>query len=378
MLAQEQRDAPVAYAVRFDDGKRQTSGEGAPAFTISIGDRERLAEILAADDYTAAMAFVRGELSIEGDLVAALRFKRGRSRPKLGGLLRGLAARFAPARLETLFQSRRRAAANIRFHYDRSNDFYARFLDSRFVYSSGYFADPRWSLEQAQTARLDLICSRIELHKGERFLDVGCGWGPLVMHAAAHYGARATGCTLSHSQAGYAAAMARERGLEDRVEITERDYRDIRGEFDKIASIGMFEHVGRHRLGAYFRRIRGLLAPGGLFVNSGITRPQPVHDDPETYFLQRKVFPGGELAHLADVVREAEGAGFLVREVVSMRQHYARTCREWVTRLQQHAESCLALVGTETYRTWLLYLAGSAMNFEDGNTEDFQVLLECG
>jgi cyclopropane-fatty-acyl-phospholipid synthase len=376
LRAQEERTGPVAFAVDFDNGKRQVTGVGEPSFTISIGNEKQLNEILAADDYKAAMAFVHGEFDIHGDLVAAMRLKHTRTHSRFWSWLRGMAARVAPARLETWLQTRRRATHNIRFHYDRSNDFYSRFLDSRFVYSPGYFDNPEWTLEEAQRAKLELICHRLELRPGERFLDVGCGWGALVLHAVRHYEVQATGCTLSHSQAEYATAAAEDNGLSGRVTIVEKDYREIGGGFEKISSIGMFEHVGRHRLGGYFHKMYVLLRPGGLFVNSGITRPQPVTDDPQTYFLQRKVFPGGELAHLSDVIGNAERAGFLLREAVSMRLHYARTCREWVARLQQNADSCLNLVGRETYRTWLLYLAASALSFENGSTDDFQVLME--
>ncbi|HXJ38552.1 MAG TPA: class I SAM-dependent methyltransferase, partial [Bryobacteraceae bacterium] len=239
----------------------------------------------------------------------------------------------------------------------------------------GYFQDPSWSLEQAQYAKLDLICQKLNLQPGEQFLDVGCGWGALVIHAVQRYGARATGCTLSSSQYEFASSAIAARGLEDRAVLRETDYRNLSGRFRKIASVGMFEHVGRHRLGRYFRKIYNLLEENGLFLNSGITRPEWIVDGAQTYFLQKKVFPGGELAHLSDVVRQAEKAGFEVLAVESIRVHYARTCREWVARLQQNAESCLNLVGRETYRTWLLYLAASALSFDVGQTNAYQIMM---
>ncbi|HXJ13199.1 MAG TPA: class I SAM-dependent methyltransferase [Candidatus Limnocylindrales bacterium] len=340
-----------------------------------IADEKHLERIWAADDYSVATAFIRGDFDIAGDIIAALRLRHRRSHRSLREWLLAAAARFNPTQLETWIQSQKRARGNIRFHYDRSNDFYRKFLDSRFVYSSGYFQDPSWSLEQAQYAKLDLICQKLNLQPGEQFLDVGCGWGALVIHAVQRYGARATGCTLSSSQYEFASSAIAARGLEDRAVLRETDYRNLSGRFRKIASVGMFEHVGRHRLGRYFRKIYNLLEENGLFLNSGITRPEWIVDGAQTYFLQKKVFPGGELAHLSDVVRQAEKAGFEVLAVESIRVHYARTCREWVARLQQNAESCLNLVGRETYRTWLLYLAASALSFDVGQTNAYQIMM---
>jgi cyclopropane-fatty-acyl-phospholipid synthase len=190
-----------------------------------------------------------------------------------------------------------------------------------------------------------------------------------MIHAAAHYRVRATGCTLSRNRYIFAASALKARGLESRTQVLESDYRGLSGRFRKIASIGMFEHVGRHRLSAYFHKICRLLEDDGLFLNSGITRPQPVGDGAETYFLRSEVFPGGELAHLSNIVRDAENAGFEVLEAESIRTHYARTCREWVERLQSNARPCIDIVGEATYRIWLLYLAASVVNFEDGHTD---------
>ncbi len=191
---------PVSYAVEFRNGQRRLNGEGPPAFTIAVADEQTLERILGADDYTAAMAFVRGEIDIRGDITAALRLKREWTRPSVLQWLLAAAARFRPAWWETHFQSRERAARNIRFHYDRSNEFYAAFLDSRLVYSSGLFEDADWTLEQAQWAKLDSICRALELRPDDRFLDIGCGWGALVLHAVEQYRVRAWGCTLSRGQ----------------------------------------------------------------------------------------------------------------------------------------------------------------------------------
>ena len=376
MLAIETRqEHPTedSYALEFQSGERQVRGQGPPAFTLSLTDEEQFRRILNGDDYAVALAFIQGKFDVQGDLAAALRFKRRHSRKRFPKFLR-LAGHWVPARLESWFQTRRRAAENIRFHYDVSNEFYQNFLDSRMVYSAACFEDPDWTLEQAQAARLNQICEHLDLRPGDRFLDVGCGWGGLLTHAAAYYKVYAVGCTLSHKQFEYVSKLIGRRGLEKRATVVESDYRNLSQRFNKIASIGMFEHVGKHRLGNYFRKMHDLLEPGGLFLNSGVTRPENVADDAETLFLLRKVFPGGELARLVEVVREVELAGFHLLKMESLREHYARTCRSWVERLQQTRLSSLRLVGQETYRTWLLYLAASAISFETGRTDVFSVL----
>lgn len=369
------RWASMPYAVKFRRDGLETCGGSSPAFTLAVEDRNQLDWILRADLYSVASAFIRGAFDIDGDIVAAIHFRMAQGGISPKTLLYSLLARLAPRRIESLWQSRARAAGDIRFHYDRSNEFYRQFLDSRMVYSCAYFKEPDWPLDRAQEAKLDLICRKLDLREGERFLDVGCGWGGLVIHAALQYGAVATGCTLSPQQVRVAVAAARGHGVQSAVDIRQEDYRDLDGTFDKIASVGMFEHVGRRRLRGYFRKIHALLAPDGLFLNHGIVRPGTVKDGVETYFLQRRVFPGGELVYLPDVIREAERSGFEVLDVENLRPHYALTCRAWVERLQQNAAACQRLAGLDTYRTWLLYLAGSAASFESATTEVHQLLL---
>jgi cyclopropane-fatty-acyl-phospholipid synthase len=331
--------------------------------------------ILHGDLYAAARDFVRGEFDIDGDLFAAIRLARMTARHGWSQWLRSSLARLGPYRLESWLQTRRRAARNIRSHYDLPVDFYRQFLDSRLNYSCAYFTEPERSLEQAQLAKLDHICRKLDLRSGERFLDVGCGWGALVAHAAARCGASATGCTLSASQAGYAAKHLSDVGLAGFARVIECDYRDIEGRFHKIASVGMFEHVGRLRMRPYFECLYRRLEPAGLLLNHGIMRPQPVRDSVESCFLRRQVFPGGELVHLGDTIRAAEQAGFEVLDVENLRPHYALTCRSWVRQLLQNETRCLSIVGGETYRTWLLYLAASALSFEEGQTDVYQVLM---
>ena len=361
--------------MEYASGKREIHGSSPPAFTISAADESQFERILKGNAYRAALGFVRGKFRISGDLIAALRLRQTYSQCSLLEGLYAAAARLAPARMETWFQSRQRAAANIRFHYDVSNAFYATFLGSHMVYSAARFRDAAWPLDRAEEAKLDEICEDLELRRGDRLLDVGCGWGSVLVHATERFHVNAFGCTLSHNQYEYTKSLIHARGLEQSAEVEERDYRDVSRRFDRISSIGMFEHVGRHRLASYFRKIYSLLERGGLFLNSGIVRPETVGNGAQTWFLLRRVFPGGELAHLSDVVRAAESAGFSIRKVESLRLDYARTCQEWVARLRRNRDTCVGLVGAEIYRTWLLYLAASAVNFESGQTDVFSIVM---
>lgn len=366
MIAREAKVSDVpAYAVEFEGGPRRVNGDEPRAFTLAFRGEAQHRWFLEANLYAAAMAFVRGEFDVRGDLAAAVRLKRAQTHRSWKDALAAALARLLPPR----------DAENIRFHYDRSNDFYRAFLDSSMQYSEGCYEEPAWSLEQAQQAKLDRLCRKLDLRSGERFLDIGCGWGGLVMFAARKYEVEAVGCTLSRRQHEYAVDEAARRGLSRRVEFLERDYHDLQGAYGKIASVGMYEHVGCARLPEYFRAVASRLADHGLFLNSGIARPENVRDDAGTRFLRRRVFPGGELPRLSSVLRAAELAGLEVIDLDNVRLHYARTCRDWVTRLERNAETCLRHVDMETHRTWRLYLAASAVSFEDGDTACYWLLM---
>lgn len=284
--------------------------------------------------------------------------------------------------------SLRRDREAVRSHYDAGNDFYALWLDKRMVYSCAYFPYEGATLDEAQEAKLDYICRKLRLQPGERFLDIGCGWGSLVMHAAERYGVHATGITLSEPQAQLARERIAAAGLEDRCRIEVRDYRELPDDarFDKIASIGMVEHVGRSQLGTYFSTAYRLLEPGGLFLNHGIVElPGPhkraLRDLPVNLvwrprsFLDTYVFPDGELLPFGEVVGEAEHAGFETRDVESLREHYTMTLRQWVRRLEARHDEAAALVGERTYRVWRLYMSGSARAFATANLNIVQTLL---
>lgn len=353
---------------------RASAAAPAPARNFEIVPLRKNGQqwLASADAFSVALAFVNGEIEVHGDFISAVRFQLSRSASTFRRQAMDAICRWNPWRITQRWAGRDATARNIRFHYDRSNDFYKLFLDSQMVYSCAYFNHRDASLDQAQAAKLDQICRKLSLRPGERFLDIGCGWGALVLNAARRFGARASGCTLSHRQFEYANARILP---EDGVSIQEGDYRDLTGQFDKIASVGMFEHVGRAQLESYFRTVAKLLAPDGLFLNHGITRPAPVHSDAQSLFIARSVFPGGEIVHLHDVIQAAENAGFEVLDVENLRRHYALTCRDWVDRLLANRDACLQVVDQATWRTWQLYLAGSAVAFEEGALGLHQVLL---
>lgn len=358
------------------DGRSNCYSDASGSFTVIAADGADPRKLMRMDEYSAARAFVNRQFDITGDVCAAIRHYMRQPHSRLRQILFAAMARLNRLSLIPLAKNRKSAMRNIQFHYDRSNEFYAQFLDSKMVYSSAYFEHAADSLEKAQEQKLDRICRDLVLRPDERFLDIGCGWGALICHAAEHYRSRAVGCTLSREQYEFAQKMIQQRGLEERVSVNLSDYRDIDGCYDKIASVGMFEHVGRRSLPVYFNKIYSLASPGGLFVNRGVVRMEGASDDPETLFLQKQVFPGSGLVHLSDVIREGQRAGFDVIGSRDARLHYALTCRRWVENLQRNATHCSALVGEATYRTWLLYLAASAVSFEDRRTGAAQVLFE--
>jgi cyclopropane-fatty-acyl-phospholipid synthase len=271
---------------------------------------------------------------------------------------------------------------DIKHHYDVSNDFYRLWLDDRMVYSCAYFQTGKETIDTAQEAKLDHICRKLRLQPGERFLDIGCGWGGLLVHAAQRYGVHAVGITLSNNQFALAKERVKAAGLERQIEVLLLDYRDAperlgESTFDKISSIGMFEHVGRNNLHLYFGIARRLLRDRGLFMNHGITSPDA---DGRTVgsgvseFMDKYVFPHTELPHLHSVIREMAGQNFEIYDVESLRPHYARTLAHWSRRLEGQLSAARKVVGERTLRVWRTYLAGSSLAFSQGWLNVYQVL----
>jgi cyclopropane-fatty-acyl-phospholipid synthase len=285
----------------------------------------------------------------------------------------------ARSRVLSFVHRRRGNQRNISHHYDVSNAFYRMWLDSRMVYSCAYFHKPDDSLDDAQAQKLDHICRKLRLAKGERFLDIGCGWGALIFWAAENYGVNATGITLSRNQYEHMREQIAVRGLGDRVRVELRDYAKLPDEeaFDKIASVGMFEHVGPRNYDRYFGKIRRILVPGGFVLNHGITHNALSRRSLGSgigEFVEEYVFPGGELAHVSRVVEGLAAQGLEVVDGEALREHYARTLWHWVDRLEAHADAARADVGEEKYRIWRIYMAGSAHAFDRGWLSLWQLL----
>ncbi len=320
-----------------------------------------------------ARAYVQGRIDIEGDIHDIL---------ELGNRFCD-ADHCAPKKGDAAWKwwrhTRSRDRKNIQYHYDVSNVFYGLWLDAERAYSCAYFRDDSMSLDEAQIAKFDHICRKLALKPGERLLDIGCGWGGLIRHAVRHYGVEAVGITLSDDQHAYAIARARELKLADRIDIRRMDYRDVpeHGQYDKIASVGMFEHVGRAHLAGYFRKIHDLLKPGGLVLNHGITAAALKSKGLGggiAEFVDEYVFPGGELVHVSEVLAAAAAGQLECLDAENLRPHYARTLWAWVRRLEAQSARAIELIGQEKYRIWRIYMAGSAHAFDRGWLELWQVL----
>jgi cyclopropane-fatty-acyl-phospholipid synthase len=340
-------------------------------------------------------AYISGDVEVDGslfDVVTAFRDSKPdglattsalkslptalRAAKKIGALGTPLAPPPEEARLRGWRHSARRDAAAIGHHYDVGNDFYSLVLGPVMTYSCARFTQPESTLEEAQTAKHELVCRKLGLHEraGIRLLDVGCGWGSMAIHAARHHQARVVGITISRAQAELARKRVEEAGVADRVEIRLEDYRDLAGEqFEAISSIGMSEHVGHDKVDQYFSTLRSVLGPRGRLLNHAISSVGGSKLG-RTSFVGRYVFPDGELIDVGNVVLSMERAGFEVRDVESLREHYARTLRAWVSNLESHWDEAVAMVGEARAKIWRLYMAGSVIGFEDGGVAIHQVL----
>lgn len=382
-------DLPVA--IEAYDGTRL--GPPDPPATVVVRSPDALRRILQAPgELGFARAYVSGDLDVDGDVFAALALRHHlpdvrldrRQLVALARLVGPAGLRRLPpppeeARLRGSRHSRARDAAAIAHHYDVSNDFYRTLLGPAMTYSCAVFEAPDRTLEEAQAAKYELICRKLGLRPGMRLLDVGAGWGGMVRHAVQHHGVRAVGITVSRQQVEWAKARITDEGLADRAEVRYQDYRDVHdGPYDAISSIGMFEHVGLDRLGEYVAKLRSLLRPGGRFLNHAISRPG--HHEPQrtrfarSGFIDRYVFPDGELHEVGSVVSAVQAQQLEVRHLESLREHYALTLRSWVSNLEAGWDRAVAAAGEARARIWRLYLAGSALGFEENHIQVHQVL----
>ena len=390
-----------SMTVRLPDGSSGNFGRGAregrePSFTLWIRNPAAVRTLLlGSDPLRFAEAYFRSDIDVDGDLFEALALKDHLESLRLpvgdkialllklavGAASNHVSGDAAPRARQHVAgvkdHSKQENRDAIAFHYDLSNEFYGLWLGESMVYSCAYFEQADATLDQAQFAKLDHICRKLQLRPGEQLLDIGCGWGGLVLHAARHYGVQAHGITLSERQFSLATERVKAAGLQDRITIALQDYRDLPGEerFDKISSVGMFEHVGLKNLPVYFDTVHRLLKPQGRFMNHGIT-----HEDEgwgkavSSRFINRYVFPDGELDTISNIQRVMEHSKFEIVDVEGLRPHYAKTLRHWVQRLEERHEQALGFVNEATYRIWRLYMAACAMEFETGELGIYQIL----
>ncbi|HEY7791075.1 MAG TPA: cyclopropane-fatty-acyl-phospholipid synthase family protein [Vicinamibacterales bacterium] len=380
------------FTVQFWNGVRWTPDTGDPSrFTLHLRHPGALRQMFAhRSERTLGEAFVHGDFDVEGDLEAAFRAVDYLMlvRPSLLEqvhllqLVRhlppasGKHGEFQPATLAGRVHSKARDRRAVTFHYDFSNEFFALWLDRAMVYSCAYFASPSEDVDTAQARKLDYLCRKLRLKPGERLLDIGCGWGGLIVHAARHYGVDATGITLSEPQAHLANARIRQAGLGDRCRAVIRDYRDLGADtpFDKIVSVGMIEHVGEACLPEFCSQAFRVLRPGGAFLLHGIGTSRPAMSR-RGAFGEQYVFPDTELVSVATTIAAAEGAGFEVRDVESLREHYALTLRQWIRRLESRWTEACDMVGESACRVWRLFMAGAAYRFAVSDYNLYQTLL---
>jgi cyclopropane-fatty-acyl-phospholipid synthase len=387
LLDQLIADAPVH--IEFWDGS--TLGPDESKGAVRVKSPNALRRILwAPSELGPGRAYVAGEIDVDGDIFSLIELLKPagthlhsarRAIPAAAGAavrLRLLGPPPAPppeeARQRGLRHSKRRDAEAISHHYDVGNDFYELVLGPAMTYSCARFTDPEMNLAEAQASKHDVICRKLGLAPGVRLLDVGCGWGSLAIHAASTYGAHVVGITISEQQAALARQRVADAGVADRVEIRLQDYRDLRGErFDAIASVGMFEHVGAERLAEYFQVLRAALGEHGRLLNHAISSVGGSRISRHS-FVGRYVFPDAELVDVGRVVLAMQDAGFEVRDVEALREHYALTLRAWVANLESQWDRAVELVGEARARVWRLYMAASAVGFEDGGLGLHQVL----
>ncbi len=385
---------------------KDTTDSGHPFILICRNPNVVRSMVLGRDPLRLANAYFQGDIDIEGDFFAAIRLKDHLHIIKLS-LYDRIAAMISALKLpgDSLKLSEkfsddnnisRRNSNNsltyhhavkahsklenrdaVQFHYDVSNDFYKLWLDEAMIYSCAYFEKPELTLEQAQQAKLEHICRKLILKPDELLLDIGCGWGGFIIYAAQHYGVVAHGITLSLGQLKLAKERIQEAGLEGRVTVSLGDYRDLEGAgiYDKIASVGMFEHVGLKNLPLYFSTVNRLLKSSGLFLNHGITHDvEGWQKTLSTEFINRYIFPDGQLDTVSNIQRTMERERFEISDVESLRPHYALTLRHWVSRLESHHQDALEYVSESTYRIWRLYMAACALEFEKGRIGIYQIL----
>lgn len=374
-IARVRRDADLPVRLKLWSGSSFDLGNfQEPQVTLSVRDSKALPYLIAPSLDSLGEAYVQERIDVEGRIsdIIDVGYRLAELSPEESGKWDRLAQA-----VRQFGHSKEEDKASIEYHYDVSNDFYDLWLDENMVYSCAYFEDGDESLDAAQLKKIDHILTKIRIHRGQTLLDIGCGWGALVIRAAQKYGAKCVGITLSENQYQLAKERVRTLGLDSSIEIRLQDYRDVRGTFDRITSVGMFEHVGLENLSAYFAKVASLLAEDGVVMNHGITSSDAASGDSPHgggTFIDKYVFPQGELPHISLALKTMQEGGIEPLDVENLRRHYAQTLAMWTDRFEKKSAEIRAVIDEKKYRIWRVYLAGCAYAFDVDNVAIFQVV----
>jgi len=363
----------IPFEVRFWDGQPERYGNGTPAFSLAFNTTAAAKRIFSRGSMGFGEQYVDGNIDVEGDFQQLARIGidprfqdiKLSARTRAAVFLRHIASLNTPGR----------SPGNISHHYDLGNDFYSLYLDESMTYSCAYFRSDTDTLEKAQEQKYEHICRKLQLKEGETLLDIGCGWGGMLLYAARHYGVKGLGCTLSPHQAELARERVTREGLDRSITILLEDYRNIKGQFDRFVSIGMFEHVGKGFISIFMKKMRALLKPGGIGLLHTIGKERNTSGDPWT---MRYIFPGGYIPVLDHVIRTMGKENLVPVDIENLRLHYAATLDEWSRRFEANVRKIEEMFDTRLVRTWRLYLNGSAAAFRWGDIRLYQILFTNG
>jgi cyclopropane-fatty-acyl-phospholipid synthase len=370
-LSNNSRD--VSFRVQFWDGVTRSFGSSEPQFILTFVTKRAAEHVIESGSLGFGEEYMAGDIQVEGDFKQLLRF--GTDAAFLN-LPLGLKAKLAIKHLrQTSLNTLSRSQKHVAHHYDRGNDFYKLWLDETMAYSCAYFRHENDTLEQAQQQKYEHICRKLQLKPGETLVDIGCGWGGMLIYAAKHYGVRGLGCSLSKQQVEYATELVKQEGFSEKISILFEDYRNIKGEFDKFVSIGMFEHVGKQFIPTFMEKTRAILKRGGIGLLHTIGEERSMPGDPWTL---KYIFPGGYIPTLDEIIRAMGEIELVPTDIENLRIHYAKTVEEWSIRYEAQVKKVEAMFDASFVRMWRMFLNGCVVNFRYGNPRLYQVLFTNG